>query len=62
MTTSKPGRTSLNHAYPTLYDANFGPMAETCGVTHVINATGRPHKTRAYTLPPKEEEVLTKGN
>ena len=51
----------LKRAFPTLYDTNFGPQAETCGVTHIINATGRPPKTRAYTLPPREEEILRKG-
>jgi RNase H-like domain found in reverse transcriptase/Reverse transcriptase (RNA-dependent DNA polymerase)/Integrase zinc binding domain/gag-polyprotein putative aspartyl protease len=53
-------KNKLQTALPTLYDTNFGPEAETCGVTHVIKATGRPPKTRAYNLPPKEEEVLRK--
>ena len=48
----------LKYAFPILYDTNFGPQAETCGVTHVINSAGRPPKTRAYNLPPREEEIL----
>jgi hypothetical protein len=50
----------LKNAFPILYDTNFGPLAETCGVTHIINSAGRPPKTRAYNLPPREEEILRK--
>jgi hypothetical protein len=51
----------LRRTLPHLFSEELGPMSRQCPVTHRIETTGLPFKSRAYRRSPKEDAITAKA-